>query len=153
MLKKADLILECLFEKSVDWIALGQVDVSEIRYQPARVGSPSLNYVVFRRSYKCTTHYYLCTEVLNEFVIGMLTSFDDVLIGEHLTLTPRLNVVKCVSGVYPGFGECTLQMVIQKSVWNAFMPLYYALLDYGVDWTSLFDLGLCALIRYLANEF
>ena len=123
------------------------MSAKKIHYQPARKGSPILHYCVFRRAQKAVTHYYLCTEVCRDMVIGMLSTFDDVIIGEHFTPTPSLNVVKCMSGVYPGFGECTLQIVIQKSIWSAFMPLYYALLDYGIDWTSLFDLGLCALIR------
>ena len=136
---------------SDDWYDFGAVFARNIQYQPVRKGSPTLHYCVFRRINGSVNNYYLCTEVSRDMAVGMLNSFDDVLIGEHFTPTPCLNVVKCMSGVYPGFGECTLQLAIQKDVWNVFMPLYYALLDYGIDWTNLFDLGLRSLIRYLTT--
>ena len=119
----------------------------KIQYQPSQPGSPCLEYTVFRFSGQCSTVYRLCIVNNGEFIHGPLHSFTDVIIGEHLTVMPHLNIVKCYSGVYPGLGESTLQLSLQQSAWNRFIPIYDMLLDYGLDWLSLFDMGLYALIR------
>ena len=114
-------------------------------YNPSWPGSPAINYLVFREQNKYSIIYRLCSYQSEQFVNGDLCSFRSVLIGEHMTVTPSLNIVRCYSGLYPGYGECTLQLALHKSIWSAFLPVYEHLLDYALDWVHLFDMGLVAL--------
>ena len=140
-------MLACLRSPKTQWTAFRRYYACIIQYQPAPTGSPPLQYTVFKYRGAQKVVYRVCIVPSGNYPNGPLTTFTDALIGEHFTITPHLNVLRCYSGIFPGYGESTLQVVLDQPSWHKFLPLYQLFLDYTIDWLGLFDLGLYTIAR------
>ena len=70
---------------------------------------------------------------------GPLKSFREILLGEHITPTLELNIIKCESGYYIGLENATIQLSICQRKWGLFTRFYALLTMNYVDWTEIYS--------------
>ena len=92
-------------------------------------------------------HVRFCIGMKNSSVVpGPLLNFNEVLIGEHITPTLDMNIIRCESGLYVGLEAATIQVSISQKKWGLFTRLYTLFtMDY-IDWTIIFSHA--ATLRY-----
>ena len=101
-------------------------------------------YVVFSIEYPCRArHYHICPYPRYALNISVSppTSFSSLLIGEHMTPTPSINIVKCISGNFLAYNLSTLQLAVTSESLPKFTLLYYHLLNYELDFVNIFKVA------------
>ena len=87
--------------------------------------------------------YRICLHWTIPIPLGILGGFDDLLLGEHMTVTPSLNIVMCKSGLFPGFQFATYQFAVPHCANDEtyFIPLYEYFNNDDINYLNLFDMA------------
>ena len=102
--------------------------------------SKTTTILVVEHEYDKQMHIRFCLSVhIREPLPGPLIGFQELLIGEHITPTINLNIIKCTSGNFVGLQNATIQVSICYKKWSLFLPFYTLFSMEMIDWTELFS--------------